>query len=305
MRRSRSKEAIRAEAAAWVTRLKDAHSRADRERFEEWIAEDPAHRPAYDRAAAVFDAAGALRASEIGRKRDLESAFGRRRPAIAGRLVTAVVALLLVGAYQFSSGFNPFRPTALASVMFSTGAEPRNVTLADGSRISMEPASEVRIELGRSERLAEVRKGRVRVTVRSEKRPFTIMAGNSRLRATQGVFDAQLISGEGVVAPLRPRPEGKTTALNDAPLAGQRSQQPESIRQRLEFNAEPLGRAIERINQVRAGPPIELERGLSNLQVTGVFQQGGSESVARSLALAFDLDLVETSTGALRLTRKK
>jgi ferric-dicitrate binding protein FerR (iron transport regulator) len=71
----------------------------------------------------------------------------------------------------------------------------------------------------------------------------------------------------------------------------------------MEFSAEPLGNAVARINAVRAGPPIEIDPRLSNLRVTGVFQQGSSEEIASSLAAAFGLELTRTSAGTLRLAR--
>lgn len=280
-----------------MARLRDAHSSADREAFERWLAEDAEHRRAYDRALSAYEAAGALRSSELGRRRKLEAVFNRRRTPLARRFATAaVVALLLVGVYQVSPDFNPFRSAAIASVILSTGSEPRVVELADGSSVSMAPSSEVRIDLGRGGRLAEVRKGSARITVRHEKRPFVVIAGASRIDANEGVFDARLNELGGTVVPV---------ADGVGAGSGSAGQGDKDARAMLDFDAEPLATAVARINREQAGPRIEIDGNLARLPVTGVFQEGGTRPSARSLALAFDLDLVETSAGALRLVPKK
>jgi ferric-dicitrate binding protein FerR (iron transport regulator) len=184
----------------------------------------------------------------------------------------------------------------VAAVMLSTTDQPRNVLLADGSRLSIAPASEVRIVLGRAGRLAEIRKGRVRVAVKAENRPFVIVAGRSRVEADEGVFDARLVEGDGTVAPAR------SAWTAGAPAAGQPAG---GAHPHMEFAAEPLGQAVVRVNGLHAGPPIEIEPALAGLPVTGIVDRGGSRSIAQSLAAAFDLDLVETSAGALRLQRRK
>lgn len=295
-RRLRSKQKVRVEAATWVARLRDAHSGAEREAFEKWIAEDPEHRHAYDRAVSAYEAAGALRSSAVARRRNLKPGFGARKAPLARRLATAtIVALLLVGAYQFGAGFNPFGSQAVASVIVSAGTEPRTVRLADGSSVSLAPSSEVRIELGRSRRLAEVRSGSARITVRNENRPFVIVAGDSRIEASEGTFEARLTGGEGNVVPV-------ADAVGTSPGASGEGE--ENRQAMLDFDAEPLGTAVARINREQAGPAIEVDDDVAGLPVTGVFHNGGTRSAARSLAKAFDLQLVETAGGTLRLAGK-
>jgi transmembrane sensor len=305
MRGERSRESIRAEAAAWVARLNDAHSAADRRRFEEWIAKDPDHQQAYERVAATFRAAAALDRQAIGPSGDLDVAFGRRsiwlRPLVAATAAAAIV----IGLYQFAPDYDPLRPLPLASVMLSTGTQSKTLVLADGSRVSMAPASEVAVELNRSERRAEVRKGKARFTVEPESRVFRIVAGTSERKVREGVFDAQVDGPAGIVVPVSPE-----RASSSATLQGGQAQAPGSralsgpLHSTLEFNAEPLGRVVERINALNGRPIIELQPGLAGLPVTGLYQQGGSRSLARSLALAFDLELVETPAATLLLTRK-
>jgi transmembrane sensor len=185
--------------------------------------------------------------------------------------------------------------------MLSSGADGRDVTLSDGSKLRMAPASEVRIEFRRTERLAEVRKGRVRLTVARESRPFRIIAGASSTEMSAGSFEATVVDGHGAVTPV--------SDAGNAILSGERTaaatSDPPAAQQKIEFNSEPLGQAIQRINQAGAGRPIELDPALSDLRVTGLFQRGDSEAIARSLAVAFGLKLTSTPSGALLLSREK
>ena len=298
----KSQEDVRDEAAAWVARLKDANTLEDRQAFEGWLAEDSRHRAAYDHAVASYDVASVLRTSKIGRDRDLSREFPKRQLTLGRRLaVAALIALLVVGSYQLARELGLLRPVALESVMLSTGTEARSVTLADGSKVRMSPSSEVRIDLNRTRRLVEVRKGRVRLAVTSDVRPFRIIAGSSEAEANSGIFDAAILHGQGIVTRIDHPAVGAGANAGDpqhgnAPFL--------SGRAALEFDAEPLGKAIDQINEAHSGPRLELDPGLASRRVTGVFQEGDSRSMAQALAIAFGLQLHAMPTGALLLTRR-
>ena len=155
----RRAELIRDEAIAWVNRLSDAHSGADRDAFQLWLSQSPDHRKAFDHASETRDAAGIFRASRIGQNRDLEEAFKKRSPSLGRAAAFASIAgLAIVGGLAVRSHVPMFEPVTLESVMLSSGAQARTITLADGSKLSMAPTSLVKIEIGRSERVAEVRR---------------------------------------------------------------------------------------------------------------------------------------------------
>lgn len=296
---------MREEARAWVLLLSDAHRGEDREAFERWVAQDPAHRQVYDEVLAAYHASGVLRTSAIGRGRDLEAAFRRRSPIGRwGLAAGSAAALLLIGAYGLGLDLPGLRPVAVQAVVLSSGVAGRDVTLADGSKVSMAAASEVRIDLGPDRRLAEVRKGRVRLSIAPDSRPFEIVAARTSRRADGGVFDAAVVAGEGVIT-AAPGTGARAAVTGPASRAAAARPASGDARQVVEFDAEPLGRAVERINRLAMGPVIELGPGLSDLRVTGVFRPGDSRGIARSLALAFGLEVTGTPSGALVLTHRK
>lgn len=283
----------REQARDWLIRLQDAHSAADREAFAKWLAKDPAHQRAYDAVSASYAEAGVLRTSGIGRARNLEGAFPRRRSL--GRAVAAAgaAAFLVLVAFEFSHGLAWLRPMPLETVMLSSGAEGRSITLADGSGIELAPSSEVKVELGRTKRLALVRRGHIQISIARESRPFRIVAGASSTEANEGNFEATINDGQGRIM--------GSAGRVDAPRANAAEKQING--KALEFSGEPLGQAIARINAAGAGPPIEIDPQLADLRVTGLFQQGTSGEIARSLAIAFHLHLTATPAGTLKLAR--
>lgn len=294
---------VREEARAWVVRLKDAHSAGDRAAFERWLSQSPDHRIAYDQILESYEASSVLRASEIGRRRDLESAFPERRPVLArGFAAVSIAGLLLLGALELNHGLGGLRPVRLESVMLSSGVRSRSVTLADGSMVNLAAQSEVLINLGRSERVAKVRKGRVHFNVAHDNRPFRIVAGASEVKAHDGSFDAVLVAGQGSVArsQVNLSEDGADHQPPSAAGGASASGHPEVM----EFSAEPLGSVIDRINRANIGPRLELDPNLSDLRVTALFQQGKSEDIARSIAVAFGLKLTRTPSGTLMLTRE-
>jgi transmembrane sensor len=298
--RARSKT-VREDARAWVLRLEDAHTPADRKAFQQWLGEDAAHQSAYDQVLASYQSSGVLRASEIGRRRDLESAFPRSSRILSrGLAIASIAAVLVISGYAVQYALPALRPMALQSVMLSTGADAREVTLADGSRLSMAPASEVSVEIDRTRRLAEIRKGRVRLIVAPEQRPFRITAGASSAEAASGIFDARMIDGQGLVQAAAVPGAGRPINNGQAAMPN-----PPLVRPTVEFSGEPLQRVIERINETGRDRKIELDPGLRDLRVTGILQQGDSETMARSLALSFGLKATKTNSGAILLAREK
>jgi len=297
-----SQQSVRNEARAWIVRLKDAHSSEDRKAFEEWLAADPAHREAYQKVAASYDASGILRTSAIGRGRDLDTAFSRPKSSfVRGLAIASLAALAVVGSYQILRSSGGFGPVALETVMLSSGPDGRTVTLSDGSEMAMAPLTQVQVELGKEERIARLRKGRIRLVVSAGTRPFRIVAGRSVAQANAGSFDASLEGDEGRVVRLPDHAAAGTPGYGKSGSAQAQS----ASSPMLELKAERLGEAVRQVNALRLGDPLELDPSLADRRVSGLFQQGSSNDIAQALAAAFDLQVGRTATGSLRLTPRK
>src|SRR6185437_12451957 len=90
-----SSSAMKADAAAWLARLRaDDRSSADERAFQEWLA-TPEHAAAFESVSSIWDIAGGL-------PHDLRG-YDQRRPAGHRRQVLAGLGALLVAGGTFSA----------------------------------------------------------------------------------------------------------------------------------------------------------------------------------------------------------
>ena len=300
-----SRERLRSEAAGWVARLDGGASDEDRRSFEQWLAENPAHQAAYDQAVATYRQAALIRHSSIARDRNLETHFPSRPGLFAGRALAAGLgALLLLGGYQLATGGLPFMGPPLQAVMLTSGTVAEDVKLDDGTAVRLEPASAIRIDLTRTQRRAQLRRGRARIAVVHDSRPFLLEAGTARSEVREGEFELSVAANQGEIRELKP---GQSVSAGDGPaVAGAQAQSVVPARgEVLEFKATPLAEVALRANQTGAQPILDIDPRLGALRVTGVFKSGDTVALARSLAVVFDLELVSSRAGTLRLQPSK
>lgn len=291
MTKRTSQTLIDRQATEWVVRLCDAHSGADREAFKAWLAQDSAHQLAYDKKLASYRASGVLRTSAFGRDRDLESAFPRYKPSFGRFAVGGVAVMLIVGLVQLV----PWRePVGLQAVMLYSEAQARMITLADGSKINLAPASAVHVELQEARRIARLRRGSLSLEVAKEERPFLLVAESASVEVKEGAYEARLINGQGSIKQRAAVTGELTSAREDS--SGRKAT--------VEFDAEPLSSAVAQVNARGIGPKIEIDADVAERRVTGVFHLSDSMAVARALARTFDLELLPTDIGTLRLSEK-
>lgn len=299
-----SRERLRSEAAAWIARLDRTASEEDRRSFERWLAENPAHQAAYDQAVSSYRQAALIRHSSLAQDRDLETHFPSRPGPFAGRALAASLgALLLLGGYQLATGGLPFMGPPLQAVMLTSGTVAENVKLEDGTAVRLEPASTIRIDLTRTQRRAQLRRGRARLAVAADSRPFLLEAGIARSEVRGGDFELSVAGTQGEIRELK---SGQALSLGDSDHTAVVAQSLVPARDDLlEFEATPLAEVALRANQTGTEPILAIDPRLGDLRVTGMFKSGDTVALARSLAMVFDLELVSIRTGTLRLQPRK
>ncbi|WP_277982842.1 FecR family protein [Sphingomonas faeni] len=154
--------------------------------------------------AALADALQAA-AKRCGRLSDeqVRSLRRRRRSAIAAVATAPVaIALLFMGAGSFVG-----KPTVapVSTRMFATRAGERTtVTLADGSTVSLNGATRLRVIYADGQRRAELLAGQVFFDVRHDvSRPFVVRAGASETRVLGTAFDLDLTRTQVALAVYR------------------------------------------------------------------------------------------------------
>ena len=294
-------------------------SAAEHREFAEWIARSPEHVEAYLRVAramtavkspalawpdtsaeALIHAAKASAGEVATLARGNSSAaprMERRARGFQPRLALALAAtlVLLVGV----SWFAWLRPQR-----FETGfGEQRSVLLADGSRVTLNTASKIEVELRKDHRVIRLLAGEALFDVAHDAaRPFDVYTGDSILRAVGTRFDVDMRADrttvtivEGIVSLTQGLPEalphGNTPLLeardrvvigHAGPGARQHGVHLDAVtswtQRKLIFERRPLGEVVEEFNRYnRARIVIESER-LRAQEITGVFQTNDPDS---------------------------
>ena len=156
---------VREQAAAWVVRLHNDPSNVDVERFELWCSQDHRHERAFDEALAAWINVGehatspkvlAMRHAALGRARRAERKWDWRAIAAA---VCLLALAPIIGAVWYS-----MRPPA-EQILKTAHGEQRVIVLSDGSRLSLDALSEVRVRYTPDVRNLELIAGRANFEV--------------------------------------------------------------------------------------------------------------------------------------------
>ncbi|HEY3814562.1 MAG TPA: FecR domain-containing protein [Caulobacteraceae bacterium] len=223
-------DARAAEAALWSARLAEGPLAAeDHAAFQAWLDADPLNAEAMDEIVRVWSGVEAHAAApellEL-RKRALASAQrgqrGRLTRVSAGPVwgwasLAAALALVVVVAGAW---------TLFAPRSYATGlGERRVVALSDGSRVSLDAETTVRVRYAFGHRELWLDRGRAKFDVAKDPlRPFTVDAGGREVVATGTSFSVELLHKqvrvvlyEGHVAVLAPGGGGRPAPVTVGP----------------------------------------------------------------------------------------
>lgn len=213
-------ELQRAQAGVWCARLADGDlSRDESEAFDAWLT-TPAHREALDDALMVWHSVESMQVEPdmiVMRGQALEAARrgDHRRHAlrwIASHRTWISLAACVLVAVVAAGAWLRYVPHS-----YVTGVgERRVVALADGSRMSLDAATEVRVLYTGDRRNFWLKRGRAKFAVAKDPlRPFVVVATNKVVVATGTEFSVELLRGqvhvvlyEGRVSVLQVRNEG-------------------------------------------------------------------------------------------------
>lgn len=283
----------RAQAAAWLARLRsEERGPEDEAGFRAWLADDEAHRQAFDSINTVWEAAGAL------------PRMPRRQRVESRRAVLASFAALVAGAGTFGAW-----RAATARTYATDVGEQRRVALDDGSMIILDTNSKVRVDLGDERRDVELVRGRAHFeVVRDARRPFVVQAAGREVVAVGTAFEVKRDRGEvcilvtkGEVAVFDPKVEGRQTLTGGARVtlgdAAPKLDRPDLARVtawqqgRAVFENDTLADAVAEMNRYSRRPIVIEGDAAARLHVSGVYATGDTEAFARSLAALLPLDV--------------
>lgn len=303
-----TRRAARADAAAWVVRLHGPYRSPELEEgFRQWLAADPEHARQFERVTDVLDASARVAIEGLPRVRIRWRPSPMRAWAAAA---SVAVAALTVG--YFSARFR-------SGVEYRTGiGAPRVVRLEDGSRISLDADTAVRVFYGDTERSVRLASGRAYFQVNHNPGwPFVVVAGRHQITDIGTGFMVRHGSGRTVVTLLEGQVAVSSRSRNPAnprPVSiiltpGQRltfaaAGPPELDRPRMDdstawlhgeivLDDTPLTRAVAALNRYDPVGLVIADPQIARLRVSGIYHTGNNREFALLLAKLYGIRVAD------------
>jgi len=315
-------------AEAWFARLRSPDcTSADRAAFNRWCANENAAR-AYDEVVAIWDAAGAvgerppIRALRTEILAQTRLRASRRRAGWGMAAAAAALAMLFVA--------QPFLLPDDDTLRTAVG-EQKTVTLEDGSTVTLDTASILRVNFTPEQREITLEKGQAYFEVaRRPGWPFTVAAGDGKVTAIGTAFAVRrdpkavtvtLASGVVAVTPqeggargqggleravLKPNEQMVYTSNGMAPVqAVDVATSLSWARGDIVFRKTPLSDAVAEINRYTTTQLTIRDPSLSALQINGVFHIADVETFLLVLNNVFDVEATGSGNGNVVFLKRK
>lgn len=310
-------------AGEWLVR-RQGGVRPEVERdFSAWLEADPLHRRAYDQAARDWRDSKMLADSAVGRTRKLGRApFLMRHSTHVGAAslgLAAILGLVTVGVVREGGPFALVSPAGAATYRTAKG-EIRTIRLVDGSQVTLDTATLVRVAFTSHGRRLMLEQGRARFRVAADsRRPFTVAVPGGEVVARSTLFDVSVNESPARVSTLEGTVELRSSASGAAALtqmlaAGEKTvldgrstpQRVSAAEARwvsgmLALDAAPLGDAVTSINRYNRVQVRLVDQRLAGRLVTGAFRARGPEEFADAIAAMFDLAVDRSSPSVIVL----
>jgi transmembrane sensor len=314
-------------APDWWSRMHGPDAEQHRAAFERWLAADPRNRQAYQMLEGAWQEAAMAGETKFAKDR----ALGRHRPPFGitvprvAALAAAAAAILLVVVLR-PAAQNPVRPPVETAQLLQTAlGEIRTIDLPDGSKVTLDTDSQVRVSFAAEVRRVELVRGRARFEVRADpSRMFVVEAGDRQVSAPEGSFDAALqpngvcVSAWRGSLDIRDRgatitsaalfrlapgqsialPPGQGLPPRSRPAGTDTGQWPAGM---LVFHSTPLSDVLAETNRYSRRRIALGDPSLGELRVTGTFRPLPVDALAASLAAAFDLRVGSDASGNIVL----
>ncbi|MFN3815201.1 FecR family protein [Brevundimonas sp.] len=316
MSRAPSPRAVEAEAAAWLARVHGDQEDAARDALDAWLAEDPAHAAAFERASEIW--AILPRAARSSEDEARLRAAPEPQPRLRAAMAMAASLVLGLGALWWAldrPGDYVTRP-----------GEQQVATLGDGSRIALNTDTRVAVQYNADRRHITLDRGEAMFEVAHDAdRPFVVIAGDTRIEALGTVFTVRRTRDEVVVTLIKGEvavtlADARASGAPQTPMLlqpGERLTEPVAGPTRIEsasveaatawrrgqtvFRDTPLGEAVTELNRY-GGPQVIIDDPrVAALPISGVFTTNAPD-FAEAVADLHGLD-VQREGDTLHLQR--
>ncbi|MEM6536752.1 MAG: FecR domain-containing protein [Pseudomonadota bacterium] len=340
---------VRLEAYEWRVRKSSGEmTSSEATAFEEWLNANPTHEDAFDRATTLWASYGALNRQNVdpalfetgfaGKLRlalhDLlspKSTSVWRPAAVVSGFVAAVFALVFLVQPVPDAGVTEIEYAPVVANHRTSVGDIREVTLSDGSLVTLGPSTEINVSMSESMRRIDLLGGAAVFDVASDKeRPFVVHADDFSARALGTVFDVRNNGGvvrlsvaEGKVEagyPVSTKNILQGVNAKQRLQAGQRISSNEidglskvgSFRQetfaswrdgRLRYVGAPLSEIIADANRY-IDQPIKIDNGLNAIiksKATFAFNVDDVEGMLEALPALFPVEVDRSEQGTVTI----
>ncbi|MCF1488474.1 FecR family protein [Pseudomonas sp. AA27] len=183
-------------ALRWLGRIQQQPAQAEGAAFKRWLLEDPAHRQAYTEAQALWRLSEAPAARLAAEEREGLQQYldAMRRPARKRPWRGLAVAACLVLALGCAAGWQPQFWLQDLRADYTSGAQVRQVTLADHSQLTLDAGTAVAVDFAQGERRVRLLRGAAFFEVTHTGEPFLVDAQGGEVRVLGTQFE---VRGQG------------------------------------------------------------------------------------------------------------
>jgi transmembrane sensor len=310
-------------AADWLARRDSGTlSLAEEAAFADWLNASVAHRVSYLRLNATWIRTQRLAALEhrAAFAYPFAATAARLRQAIRGVMaVTCLVLACAAGWYGWQYSHSIYR-TEIGAM--------QSLPLADGSRVTLNTNSKVRVALSKHRREIDLHQGEAYFEVAQDgARPFLVHTGEVDVEVVGTQFaihrsddSVRVVVNEGhvrvhaFVAAGRQRHAMQMVAGDIAVLSARgierRHATPEELyaalswrKGQIVFRDTPLADAVAEFNRYRSKPLVIVDPQLAAMRIGGTFRTSNADGFLQLLQRGFDVD-IDTQEEAVLLTRR-
>lgn len=300
-------DAIAEEAAGWVARLGSRDATGDdRRRFEQWKAKSPAHAAAFEEMQSLWGDLAHVP----------KSVAPRSRKRIAGGGIAALLLMGCLGAIAKETGLvDRYR-----SDFHTPVGGIRTVSLEDGSVVTLNTDSAIRVKYAQAERRIVLLRGEAFFDVApNPARPFVVSGDDTQAIALGthyavkvGERDEVMVEeghvavtagGEravleaGGMAEVGDDGHLRTRTGDVASLTSWRSG-------KLVFSGRPLGEVLAELGRYRRGRIMVLDDRAAGFRVSGVFDAGNVDQALQALEQGLPISVTRL-TGLVTIVRSR
>ena len=330
------------EASTWLARLDRGLDEQETIAIQKWLDDDPRNSSALMEMARLWDKMDSLsRLADLFPQRVRQSSAPRFFiPAVAATLLLAV----LLG-FVHISGFNSESPEQspgmVSEQIFQTAiGEFSTVNLSDGSQLTLNTNSLIRVSFSKKQRLLVLERGEVYVQVAHDKsRPLSVNIGGKFVQAVGTAFNLKITNDDnielivtegkvlvGVINKKAAEIEVESQEASDSSTkvsVGERMLlsnaddeeaepiKPEEIEVKLSwrggnivFQGESLEEALAEIERYTPVEFVIMDENLKKIHIVGMFKAGDVQGLLTTLTENFDISYQRVSDMTVILTNK-